>query len=233
MVKIYVDAREIPSGIPDALRGLGAEVETGNLETGDYVVRNDIVVERKSAIDFVQSIFDQRFLNQAAKMKLSFKTVIFLVEGDIYATRSKIKPEALDGAISYLVVIMGCTVLYYKSAGRAAGIIYRFGVHAQEGLGYDVAFRKGKVAPGKAQALFTIEGLTGAGPVTSKKLLNQFRSVFKVINASEAELKQVNGIGTTKAQRMYEGIHWEMPDGEDADSEISLFADQPATQRLV
>lgn len=31
MVKIYVDAREAPSGIPDALRELGAEVEMANL----------------------------------------------------------------------------------------------------------------------------------------------------------------------------------------------------------
>lgn len=233
MVKIYVDAREIPSGIPEALRGLGAEVEVGNLETGDYIARYDIAIERKTATDFVNSIFDMRLTNQVAKMRLSFKTVIFLVEGDIYGTRSKIKPEALDGAISYLIVVMGCTVLYYNKVGRAAGLIYRLAKQAQEGLGYEVAFRKGKVAPGKAQALFTIEGLTGAGPVTSKKLLNQFRSVFKVINASEAELKQVSGIGPTKAQRMYEGIHWEMPEGENADSEVSLFADEPASQPLV
>lgn len=37
MVKIFVDSREIPSRIPEALRELGAEIATGNLETGDYV----------------------------------------------------------------------------------------------------------------------------------------------------------------------------------------------------
>lgn len=233
MVKIYVDSREITSRIPEALQELGAEVATGNLESGDYILRHDIVIERKTAADFIASILDERLMNQVGKMKLSFKTVIFLIEGDVYATRSKIRSEAIDGALSYLTVILGCSVLYYKSPGKAAALLYRMAKHAQEGLGYEIAFRKGKVPAGKAQALFAIEGLPGTGPVTSKKLLNYFRSLRRLFNASVDELKQVNGVGPLKALRIFEGINYELPEGDTADKVESLFADEPAEKPLV
>lgn len=233
MVKIFVDSREIPSRIPEALRELGAEIATGNLETGDYVLEANLVVERKTAVDFVQSIIDGRYLNQANKMSLNFKKIVWLIDGDIFSVRSKIHPDALDGALSYLAVVMGQTVLWYKSPKRAAGILYRMAKHAQEGLGYEPPMRKGKVPAGIGQALFNLEGQSGCGPVAARNLLNHFRSVFRVNNASIEELCAVKGIGPKKAQSIYEGIHFELPEGVNADDQPTLLADPPAPEPLV
>lgn len=233
MVKIFVDARELPSRIPEALREYGAEIETGNLETGDYVLSADLIVERKTATDFVASILDSRFINQANKMALNFKTVIWLIEGDIFSTRAKINPDALDGALSYLAVIMGQTVLWYKTPKRAAGILYRMTKHATEGLGYIPPMRKGKVPAGAGQALFTIEGLNGCGPAAARSLLEHFKSVHAVINASVDELREVQGIGPKKAQAIHDGIHYKLPDGEPIQEQSSLMADPPAPAPLV
>lgn len=232
MVKIFVDARELPSRIPDALRELGAEIETGNLETGDYVLSADLIVERKTATDFVASILDQRFINQANKMALNFKTVIWLIEGDIFSTRVQIHPDALDGALSYLSIVMGQTVLWYKAPWRAAGILYRMAKHATEGLGYIPPMRKGKVPAGTGQALFTIEGLNGCGPVAARKLLEHFKSVHAVINATVSELCEVKGIGPKKAQAIYDGVHYRVPDGEAIHEQPTLLADPPAQAPL-
>lgn len=226
MVKIFVDSRETTSKIPEALKALGAEVSMGNLDTGDYIIRHDMCIERKTATDFIASLIDERLMNQVGKMRLSYKTVIFLIEGDVYSTRSKIRPEAIDGALSYLTIILGCTVLYYNSPGKAANLLFRMAKHAQEGLGYEVAFRKGKIPAGKAQALFTIEGLPGTGPVTSRKLLNRFRSVRNVFNATSEQLKEVNGVGPLKALRIMESITYELPEGDSADSAESFFTDE-------
>lgn len=233
MVKIFVDSREIPSRIPEALRELGAEIATGNLETGDYVLEANLVVERKTTADFCASIIDSRFINQANKMGLNFKKVIWLIEGDIFAVRSQIHPDALDGALSYLAVVLGQTVIWYKSPKRAAGIIYRMAKHAQTGLGYEPPMRKGKVPAGIGQALFDLEGKCGCGPVAARKLLNHFRSVFRVNNASIDELCAVKGIGPKKAQAIFEGIHYELPEGVSADDQPTLLADQPAPKSLV
>ncbi|MBM5459094.1 DNA-binding protein [Pseudomonas sp. P66] len=232
MVKIFVDARELPSRIPDVLRELGAEIETGNLETGDYVLSADLVIERKTAVDFVASVLDSRFINQANKMGMNFRRVIWLIEGDIFSTRSQIHPDALDGALSYLAVVLGQTVIWYKAPKRAASIIYRMAKHETEGLGYIPPMRKGKVPAGAGQALFTIEGLSGCGPVAARKLLEHFRSVFKVMNATTAGMCEVKGIGPKKAQAMYDVIHYELPEGESIADQPTLLADPPAKEPL-
>ncbi|MBF3053121.1 DNA-binding protein [Pseudomonas aeruginosa] len=233
MVKVYVDAREIASRIPDALRELGAEVEIVNLEVGDYVLSADLVVERKTAIDFCVSVMDGRFINQSGKMDLNFKRKLWLIEGDVFAVRSKIAPEALEGALSYIAVVLQQTVLWYKGSNRAAAMIYRLAKHEQDGLGYIPAARKGKVPAGVGQSLFTLEGLNGCGPVAARKLLDHFRSVHAVMNASVEELCAVKGIGPKKAQAIHDGIHFRVPEGESIEDQPSLLADPPATEPLV
>lgn len=233
MVTIYFDRRELTSNIPDALRTLGAEVHAGNLETGDYVLTADLVVERKTAADFASAVLDGRYVNQANKLALTFKRVVWLIEGDMYSTRTQIHPEALDAALSYLTVVLGQNVLWYKAPRRAASILYRMAKHASEQADFVPAMRKGKVAPGVAQALFTLEGLKGCGPVAARTLLEHFRSVHAVMTATVEQLCAVKGIGPKKAQSIYEGIHFSVDQGAPVAEVPSLFADAPATEPLV
>lgn len=226
MVSIYVDSREImASGIPAELQALGVEIKVGNLETGDYVISGNCVVERKTAPDFISSLLDGRFTNQAGKMLLNFKRVIYIVEGDIFATRSAIQEEALIGALSYLSVILGCSVIHYRTPKKAAKMIRRMATHAQAGLSCDVAFRRGKTTPGKGEALFSIEGYAGVGPSTAKKILTHFRSSFAFTNATVEQLMAVKGIGAVKARRIFDAIHYELPEGETVNDSESLFVD--------
>ncbi len=50
------------------------------------------------------------------------------------------------------------------------------------------------------QQLFIIESLPNIGPVNAKNLLKHFGSVEKVLNASEAQLQDVEGIGKKTAK---------------------------------
>lgn len=224
-ITILCDMRESRSGIIDQLRGMGVAIKVGDLETGDFVLSSDMVVERKTAQDFVASILDGRLFNQTGRMRLNFKKPIFLILGDVYGTRTAITTEALDGALSFLVAIEGCSILYVKNEAAAAGLLYRLAKHEQQGLGYDVAFRRGKVPPGRGEALFVIEGVPGVGPSTSIKVLNHFRSVHAFMNASAEELRAVPGLGPKRAERIFESIRWEMPAGEEAKPGQSLFQD--------
>ena len=226
IVQILCDMRESRSGIIEALQlQPDAKVQVGELETGDYVLSGDMVVERKTALDFIQSIMGGRLFNQVGKMRLNFSRPVFLIVGDVHATRSAITREAIDGALSFLVAIHGCTVLYVKDQTAAAGLIYRLAKQAQHGLGYEVAFRRGKTAPGRGEALFMIEGTPGVGPSTALKVLNHFRSVHAFFNATMEDLRQIPGLGPKKVERIYQAIHWQMPAGEQAKPGDSLFSD--------
>lgn len=226
VVHILCDMREGRSGIIEALQSrYGAKVQVGELETGDFVLSGEMVVERKTAIDFINSIQDGRLFNQVGKMRLNFSRPIFLIEGDVYGTRSAITREAIDGALAFLVAIHGCTVLYVKDQAAAAGLIFRLAKQAQHGLGYDVAFRRGKTSPGRGEALFLIEGTPGVGPTTAIKVLNHFRSVHAFFTASIEEMRKIPGLGAKKVERIHQAIHWKMENGDEAKQGESLFSD--------
>ena len=52
------------------------------------------------------------------------------------------------------------------------------------------------------QQLFIIESLPNIGPVSAKKLLEHFGTVSNVLNASEDELQEVEGIGKKTAENI-------------------------------
>ena len=52
------------------------------------------------------------------------------------------------------------------------------------------------------QQLFIVESLPNIGPVNAKNLLQHFGSVSNVLNASESELQQVEGIGKKTAENI-------------------------------
>src|SRR5438552_15660135 len=82
MVRIAVDEREKPSGVPDELRSKGVSVEYRVLEVADYIV-GEYAVERKSARDFVSSLFSGRLFDQAYRIGESYRDKILVVEGSL------------------------------------------------------------------------------------------------------------------------------------------------------
>jgi len=47
-----------------------------------------------------------------------------------------------------------------------------------------------------------VESLPNVGPVTARKILERFKTVDRVFNASEDDLKKVDGIGETIAKNI-------------------------------
>lgn len=207
---VLADAKEANSIVAGRLRDLGVQIKCVELEIGDYVLSGRVAVKRKTANDFVQSVLDGQLFNQTGKLRLNFERAVVLIEGDVYSTRLPIPREAIDGALSVLVTVEGVSVLYVRNPSACADLIFRMAKHAQQGLDHEVAFRRGKVAPGKEEALFCIEGVVGVGPATARRLLVRFRSIHAFMNASKQELMAVSGIGATKAERIYQSIHWQM-----------------------
>jgi len=53
---ITSDHREQSSSIPNLLRNKGLQVKITTLKTGDFLINEALLTERKSATDFIQSI---------------------------------------------------------------------------------------------------------------------------------------------------------------------------------
>ena len=71
-VQIVVDDRERPSGVIAELeKGLAVVVKIEHLSVGDYCVDGAVLIERKTATDFAQSLMDGRLFSQAGRMSSS------------------------------------------------------------------------------------------------------------------------------------------------------------------
>ena len=198
-VTIVADSRETRSGIATKLARIpGVTIEQAELSSGDFLIGGGFAVERKAATDFIVSIMDGRLFDQMARMAIEHERVVVLVEGDIYDTRSAIAPEALDGAISYISLLSGASLIFSPSLARTPHILHRMAIHATHGLGYEIPLRAGK-PKGPAAARYLLEGLPTVGPKAAQALLAHFGSPRGVFSASREQLLAVKGIGPKSA----------------------------------
>lgn len=207
-LSIIADSREHRSGLIPELVRLGALVQVEELEAGDYVLAEGLAVERKEANDFVASILDRRLFAQVQLLKSAYARPFIIIEGNLASVRSAIEPGALAGALSYLAVLEGITVLHTANATQSALQLVTMARHATQGLGYEIAFRSAKPKDRQSQAQYLVEGLPGIGPAAAKKLLAHFGTPAKVLSASPAELAQVKGIGAKMAATVHEVLHF-------------------------
>jgi fanconi anemia group M protein len=202
---ITIDMREQRSGLTQRLENSEiVTVQYADLAVGDFLLSDDVVVERKEATDFVMSIFDQRLFSQVAQMKATYLRPIILIEGDIYKTRSAVTPNALRGALSWMSVIEGVNVVHSRDVADSASFLETMARHAQEGLGYEVALRSGKPKNLAVLSQFAVEGLPGCGPTMAKKLLQHFGTVERIFGATTDQLCEVKGVGRKTAEQIRE-----------------------------
>lgn len=200
-LRVIADHREIPSGVVDELRRLGAEVEARQLSVGDFILSDRVGVERKSTGDFLQSIVDKRLLPQVKLLRETFERPVLILEGKSLFFRRAIHPNAIRGALAALTVDLGIPILPTRDEEDTALTLMAIARREQISEVREVAIRgvaKG-LTLGETQR-FIVEGLPGVSAVLAKRLLERFETVERVMCASEEELQQVRGIGREKAR---------------------------------
>ncbi len=206
---ITVDMRERRSKVCGYLeKSQRVIVDYVDLASGDYVCGPGVAVERKESTDFVSSIMDNRLFNQVHHLKAEYERPIFLIEGNIFETRSQIPPAALIGAISYLSVIEGISVIHTNDAQQTAQMLETMARHSQQGLGYEVALRSQKPKNASMLSQYIVEGLPSIGPKVAQNLLRHFKTVSGVFSASQEELCQVSGMGRKTASRIHDILNF-------------------------
>ncbi len=124
---VVVDSREHATAVDvvDELKRLGCTVIEKTIEVGDYVVSSTTVIERKKAMDFINSIIDGRLFDQARRLAEHYQNPIILIEGDPWRATSKrsIHSHSVAGAMVALNK-MGIRILYSANASLSAYMIF-------------------------------------------------------------------------------------------------------------
>ncbi|AXV37679.1 MAG: Hef nuclease [Methanobacterium sp. BRmetb2] len=199
---IYADSREQNSKVLRELHNLNIKINIKSLAVADYQVSDEVAIERKTAKDFVSSIIDKRLYKQAKELVENFNKPLIILEGDdLYS--GFIHPNAIRGALASVTVDFGIPIIPTRSQEDTAAMIFRIALREQMHERPEIQIRtEKKPLTIWEQQLYIIESLPNVGPVTAKKLMEEFGSVTEIICASEEELKKVEGIGKKIARQI-------------------------------
>ncbi len=197
--KILVDYRESSCNLPDRLITAGFNVSIKKLPYCDYVINQEIFVERKTGRDFAISIIDGRLFEQARKMKRFLPRPLYLVEGNPLNSTINITKGAIMGAAVSLQAIWQIPMIFSENIEQSCQIISMIS-HQSRRLSNLVEMRHGyRPKKLRSRKLHVLQGLPQVGPQIAKRLLDHFKSVQNALNASENDLLKVHGIGKKKA----------------------------------
>ena len=199
---VYADSREGNSKVIRHLTEMEIEVKVQSMAVADYQVSDEVAIERKTAKDFVDSIIDKRLFKQARELSEEFKRPLMILEGDdLYS--GMLNANAIRGSLASIAIDFGISIIPTRNAQDTAAMIKRIAVREQTGERSPIQIRTDKKPVSlMEQQLFIVESLPNIGPVNAKNLLQHFGSVVKVLNASESELQEVEGIGKKTAENI-------------------------------
>ncbi|HID47525.1 MAG TPA: RNA helicase, partial [Methanococcaceae archaeon] len=196
--KIVIDHRERTIG--KLLFGR-AELEFKNLEFGDYVLSDRVVVERKTSEDFENSIIDGRLFKQLKELK-NYEKPILIIEGDRF---ERLEENVIKGAILSIVLDYHIPVLFSRDPEETADILLKLAEREQLKNKRPVEIRTGKRPMSlRERQRFIVESFPDVGPVTAENLLLNFGTIENIVNASEEELMEVEGVGKATARKIKE-----------------------------
>lgn len=197
-VLVIADARERGSQLLELLeRSPVFDLRMGRLRCGDYLIENQVTVERKRYDDFAVSLIDGRLFSQAAALSRLPRPMI-LVEGPREPAPA-VHRHALKGALLSLATAWRLPVIFSRDATESAWILETLGRQSQAETAPQLV--RGGYRPQRLRnrRSFVLQGLPGVGPVLAGRLLERFGSVRGVVTAEEGELAQVQGCGPKRA----------------------------------
>lgn len=203
---ILVDDRETRSGVPQSFSLMdNVEATTQTLAVGDYIVSEDIAVERKTTEDFLDTIVgDRSIFEQIGDLANNYSKPILLLEGGSPFGNRNIHPNAIRGVMSSLIADFGVSIIYTDDENGTAELLASLAVREQEesdsSKPSEHAQKSSKTVP--EQQVYIVSSFVSVGPVTAELLLESFGTIENVVTASEDELQRVDGVGEQTAEKI-------------------------------
>jgi ERCC4-related helicase len=195
-LKIIVDHRESRSPVMRFLTQKDIVVEPQQLDVGDYIVSSRIGVERKTVDDFLHSLIEGKLFVQMKNLRATYSRPLLVIEGDGLLTKRNISHNAIFGSFTAIMVDFGIPIITTHTPQETADFLSVMAHREQKDSDRAVAVRGEKTTRTLSeQQQFLVEGLPNVSAVLAQRLLQQFGSIRSLVNASEEDLRQVNGIG--------------------------------------
>lgn len=202
---IFVDQRETRSGVARFLAKAGVDLKLQNLEIGDYVVSDRVCIERKSAIDFLDSLVNKRrnLLEQIHRLKSEYEKPLLVIEGESIYGQRNVHPNVVRAVMATIAVDFSVPIIQTRDETDTASLIYVIAKREQMPNKTEVnPHGKKPSASLKEQQEYFISALSNIGIVTTRNLLRRFKTIERILTATKEELMEVEHVGEKTAEHI-------------------------------
>jgi Fanconi anemia group M protein len=190
----------------------GITVEVHALKSGDYWLPSpedkDILIERKTAFDMIHTLREGRLWDQLkALAELKEVTPILLLEGSptIIKKFSNWSEASIAGILWSITLGWKVRLMFTPSpiwTGISIGQQCKTMSAEKKFRIYPLRVKVNRTMTEDEAARFIVEGLPNVSAVLADRLLQQFKTPRKVFTATNEELKQIEGLGPKKIERI-------------------------------
>lgn len=205
IMKVIIDNREKDSLVSSELVSLGIEIEFRHLKLADYIIGEEIGIERKTVDDFVSSMMNKRIILQLNDLKRNFKKPLLIIEGveeqDLYkpSRHPNLHENAVRGMLLSVALDLQVPMVFSKDYFDTAKYLMLLAKKVDKGK-KEFSFKvKRKAFNMKEQQQMIIEGFPGIGPSLAKNIMMHFKTIPSFAHASAEELEKVPKLGKKKA----------------------------------
>lgn len=192
--KIIIDYREKNSLVASKLIYLGLKIEFRELKVADYLV-NNIAIERKTISDFISSMINKRLTNQLEEIQ-QYQNRLLIIEGfdeqELYNDENGtgVHSNAIRGFLLSILLKHKVPIIFSRNYKDTAKFIWILSRKKETESSLNVTK---KSLNKKERMQFILEGFPGIGPKTAKKLLEEFKTLKKIINTPTKDLTKTIG----------------------------------------
>lgn len=200
-ITIVVDRRERNAELIAELERL-CSVRFEVMPSGDYLVSENVCVERKTVRDFESSIIDGRLFEQISALREDYQRPILMIEGD--ESDSSLYHLSVYGAIVSAYIRYGVQVVRSRGPKESAELLYIMAKQESDGGTREISPKRGRRARSDdAFVEYIVGNIPGVGVMLARSLLKEFGSVRAIANASIEDIMRVEGMGKKRAARVY------------------------------
>jgi DNA excision repair protein ERCC-4 len=193
MSQVIVDVHE-PVKIVEGIKNAGIECEVQALPVGDYLVKNFVLIERKTVFDLIASIKDGRLKGEIKTMAQEENIrPILLIEGSLGLVQklTRFPINAVLSTLSSVMVYYGVPCLVVPSQGFTIMFItnlVNFLSKTPESVPTlrETPYKKGS-SP-KEVAINILTGFPQIGVRSAEALIEKFNTIADIINADDVKL---------------------------------------------
>ena len=193
-------------------------LEITNLPIGDILFEYGLIVERKSADDFVSSIRNRRLWEQLKILReceeimgIPIQRKLLLIHGSFASYPAPIAGAIYEIIFNYQIPVVKLENYELEDYLR---ILYKREKEGKNSLQPEESFKLFKARKTVKRELseeewkiYILSSMPEVGEVLAKRLIERFGSIHNIANATVGQLMQVEGIGEKKAKKIYRMFH--------------------------